>query len=160
METINETTARQLLERYHQGETSLAEEKQLSAYLCQAQLPNDLLPYRALFRFFRDEAAVMPPKSAPQKPLIVRRNYIRLFTLFAATAAAGILLFFALYSPPNQDFVYYQDGQRIQNQEEALLLAQHQLDQMSARIEKATAMAEKWEQMKNYTETISKYIPR
>ena len=156
MEPINETTARQLLERYHLGETSLTEEKQLSAYFCQAQLPNDLLPYRTLFRFFRDEAAVLPPKSAS---LPKRRIYLRLFAPIAA-AAACFFLFFTLYSPTQHDFVCYQDGHRIQDQEEALQLAQQQWEQMSLRIEKATALAEKWEQMKNYTETINKYIPR
>jgi len=156
MEPINETTARSLLERYHQGETSLTEEKQLSTYFCQAQLPNDLLPYRALFRFFRDEAAVLPPKSAP----LQRRRIYLWFLAPIAAAAACLLLFFTLYSPTQQDFICFQDGQRIQDQEEALQLAQQQWVQMSLRIEKATAIAEKWEQMKSYTETINKYIPR
>jgi len=159
METINETIARQLLERYHDGETSLSEEKQLSAYFNQGLIPDDLLPYRALFSFFRDEAAVMPPKSAPQKSFRFRRNYIRLIAPFAA-AAAGIILFFSLYNPTNDDFVYYQDGQRIRNQEEAMQLAQQQWEQMSAHIEKATAMVDKLEQMRNYTEIINKYIPK
>ena len=159
MEPINETTARQLLERYQQGETSLAEEKQLSLYFCQAQLPNDLLPYRALFLFFQAEAAVMPPEPALRNPLRLRRNYLRFSVPFAA-AAAGIILFFALYRPFNDDFVCYQDGKRIRNQEVAMQLAQQQWEQISVHIEKATAMVDILEQMRNYTEIINKYIPK
>ena len=159
MEPINETTARQLLARYLLGETTLSEEKQLSNYLCTAALPDDLLPCRALFRFFRDEAAVTPPESASTRSLRTRPRYLRLFAPLAA-AAAGILLFLSLYHPAHSDFVCYQDGRRINDRQEAMLLAQQQWEQVSAQIEKATAMAEKLDQMKNYTQTISKYIPK
>ena len=156
MEPINETLARQLLERYFQGETSLIEEEQLSTFFCNAQLPNDLLPYRTLFRFFQDEAAMMPLDSAIQHTIRPRRNLLRLWA--PLIAAAGILLFFALYYPSKQDYVYIKDGQRIHNQEEAVQLAQQQLTQISIRMQRANAMVDKLEQVSNYTETIHKYI--
>jgi len=160
MEPINETTIRQLWESYLQGNTTLAEEQQLAAYFCEAQLPNDLLPYRALFRFFRTEAAVVPPESAPQKSVRFRRNAIRLLTPFMA-AAAGVILFFALYRPANDPFIHYKDGQRLINREEAMQLAHQQLEQISIQIQRANnTMADKLEQVTNYTETINKYITK
>ena len=158
MEPINETAIRQLLERYHQGETSLLEERQLSDYFQQADLPHDLLPYRALFRFFQVEAAVSPPKKTLQKTS-ARRTIQRLLAPFAI-AAAALIFFFSLYQLNNQDFVYIKDGQRIHNRNEALQLAQQQLEQASIRIQKANAMVEKLEQVTNYTETIHKYISK
>jgi len=225
MEPINETIARQLLERYLLGETSLIEEKQLSQYFCNAQLPHDLLPYRALFRFFRHEAAVMPPERAvvpsvvavmppesavvpseaevmpperavvpsvvavmppervvvpseaavmpperavvpsvvavmpPEKTVRSSRNVVfRRLAPVAAVAAAALILFFSLNRPVQSDFVCYIDGERIQNQEEVLLLAQQQWAEMTERIERASAMVDKLERITNYTETINKYI--
>ncbi|MDR2585409.1 MAG: hypothetical protein LBC84_04210 [Prevotellaceae bacterium] len=159
MEPINETTIRQLLASYFQGETSLAQEQQLASYFLESELPEDLLPYRALFRFFREEAAVAPPQLAPTKVSHGRRILFRL-SAYTSAVAAGIIIFFALYRPVKEDFVCYQDGQRILNQEEVMQLAQQQWDQVSTQIEKATAMAEKLEQMKSYTQIINKYIPK
>jgi len=149
METINVTTIRQLLERYHQGDTSLEEERQLSDYFCNAPLPDDLLPYRALFRFFRHEAAVMPP----QKINPSMRKAIRIFAPLTAVAAM-LILFFALYHPqPAQEFLCYKDGARIDDREEVVQLAQHQLNQISIRMQKATALAARMQQLSsNWTD--------
>lgn len=172
MEPINETTARQLLARYHQGETSLVEERQLSQYFCNAQLPHDLIPYRSLFRFFQNEAAVMPHKtsSTPLETIpikatryhrnVVLRRWIPIAAAASITAvAATLLLFFHLFGPAKNDFVCYINGERIFDQEEALQLAQQQWVQISERIAQATDMVNKLEQMTTYTKTINKYIP-
>ncbi|MCL2738581.1 MAG: hypothetical protein FWE30_03945 [Bacteroidales bacterium] len=159
MEPINETTIRRLLERYHEGETSLAEERQLSAYFTQAQLPDDLLPYRALFGFFRAEAAFTPPAVRPQKIRAFGPKVIRLLAPLTA-AAAVLILYFALRPPVKPDFICYLDGERIYNREEALQVADQQWALMTAQLQKASAMAEKLEQMTDYTEIIHKYIAK
>ena len=42
----------QLLEKYDLGETSLAEEATLAAFFNQDEVPDHLLHYQALFRYF------------------------------------------------------------------------------------------------------------
>jgi len=159
MEQINETTIRQLLERYHEGETSLAEERQLSAYFRKAELPQDLLPYRALFGFFGAEAAILPPVTRPQHIRAFGPKLIRLLAPLTAVAAA-LILYFALRQPVASDFICYLDGERVYDREEALDMAHQQLAQMSLQLQKASVMADKFEQMNNYTETIKKYIAK
>jgi len=161
MEPINETVVRQLLALYLEGETTLAQEQQLAAYFGQSDhegenLPDDLQPYRALFQFFKVEAAVLP---TPQKAIRSPRNLIRLFVPLAAVAAC-VLLFFALFSFEDDDFIYYKDGQRIRDKAEALHLAQQQLDIISIHAQKAGELIGKLEQIPLYTEIISKYISK
>ena len=161
MEPINETTIRQLLARYLEGETSLAQEQQLAAYFTgnpRPDMPPDLLPYRTLFSFFQKEAAMMPPDSTPQRGLRVKRNLIRIWTPLAT--AAGIALFFALFHPSDDDFVCYKDGKRIRDRKEAILLAQHQLGVISGHTQKAGEILGKMEMVANQTEVIYKYIQR
>ena len=43
---------RQLLDRYFEGKTTLEEEIQLRRAFQQEELPEDLLPFRPLFRYF------------------------------------------------------------------------------------------------------------
>ncbi|WP_367389386.1 hypothetical protein [Lewinella sp. LCG006] len=45
-------TAKRLLERYFEGNSTLAEEAQLRSYFQQEDLPADMLTYRPLFQFF------------------------------------------------------------------------------------------------------------
>lgn len=45
-------TAKTLLNRYFEGNTSLAEEEALRNYFQQEVLPEDMEPYRSLFQFF------------------------------------------------------------------------------------------------------------
>ncbi|PSR13057.1 MAG: hypothetical protein DA408_06060 [Bacteroidetes bacterium] len=47
--------ARQLLERYFNGETRLEEEAQLRSFFAQEKVPADLRPYQPLFQFFGQE---------------------------------------------------------------------------------------------------------
>ncbi|MCL1974433.1 MAG: hypothetical protein FWG54_06435 [Bacteroidetes bacterium] len=159
MEPINETAIRQLLERYHEGTTSLAEERELSAWFREADLPQDLMPYRALFGFFTNEAAFMPPAVRPRHIRPFTHSMIRLLAPLTAVAAA-LILYFALRPPVTSDFICYQNGARIYDQEEALDLAHQQLAQMSLQLQKASAIAEKLEQMNTYTVTINKYIAK
>lgn len=52
MEQNNTTRIEELLERYWEGETSLAEEQELQDYFAQDHLPEHLAPHRPQFRFF------------------------------------------------------------------------------------------------------------
>ncbi|WP_020539624.1 hypothetical protein [Lewinella cohaerens] len=45
-------TAKTLLNRYFEGNTSLTEEEALRSYFKQEVLPEDMEPYRSLFQFF------------------------------------------------------------------------------------------------------------
>jgi len=155
MEPINETIARQLLDRYFEGETTRSEEHQLATFFIKAPIPEDLMPYSPLFRFFMAEAAVMPPRQTTR----LRPYLIRILAPLTA-AAAGVILFFALYHPATHDFVYIKDGQQIKNRNEAIQVAQQQWEQMTLHIQKANDMVDKLEQMTTYTETIHKYISK
>ncbi|MEM8527305.1 MAG: hypothetical protein AAGG68_21875 [Bacteroidota bacterium] len=44
---------KELLEKYFEGETSIAEEQQLKAYFNGEQIAEELLPYQDLFQYFK-----------------------------------------------------------------------------------------------------------
>lgn len=47
----------QLLEKYFEGETTLAEEQQLKAYFSSGSVPEHLQEYQPMFAFFKQERA-------------------------------------------------------------------------------------------------------
>lgn len=53
-----------LLEKYLEGQTDVSEEKVLKAFFQKEDIPADLAPYKALFRYFSHEASA---KAAPQE---------------------------------------------------------------------------------------------
>ena len=154
-----------LLERYHEGQTSLREEQELAAYFRRESLPKELQPYKALFCFFQQEAAVMPPEQAPQAPKHASRKWL-VRTLSLGAAAAALLISFFTFTGRTEASetlvcVYYVDGIASEDESQALALVQQQLSQISKKMHQAAkTMDNNMEQSYQYTKRINQYLPQ
>lgn len=81
-----------LLDKYFEGETSLAEEARLKEFFCNDQIPEHLLKYKNIFSAF---AALTSEKMKHFTPVIKANPKIRQFYYLSAIAA-GILLLIGL----------------------------------------------------------------
>ena len=165
METKHMQHILALLERYHEGQTSLQEEQELAAYFQSETLPKELQPYKALFCFFQEEAAVMPPEQAPQTQKRAARKWLSR-TLSLSAAAAALLIGFFTFSEKTDAsktvaYVYYVDGVPSQDESQALALVQQQLVHISQKMHQAAkVMDNSIEQSYQYTKEINQYLPK
>lgn len=98
-----------ILEKYWNGETSIAEEKALRHYFSKEEIDPDLLPYKDLFTYYNTakeaelDASVptLLGQSSAQEAKVVK---LKRFSLWKNIAAAVLLLisFSLLYSTFNQ----------------------------------------------------------
>ena len=152
-----------LLERYHEGETSLKEEQELAAYFRRESLPRELQPYKALFCFFQEEAAVMPPEQTPQTQKRASRRWLTRTLSLGAAAAALLICFFTLSQRTDASktviYAYYVNGVPSEDESQALALVQQQLAHISAKMHQAAkVMDNNIEQSTQYTKKINQYL--
>ena len=90
---VNHSNYRELLERFLDGDTTIAEEKNLYAYFSRADLPEEALKYREMFRWYaslpalKSLSAEAPTTAEPStKRQSVRQRWI------AVAASAAILV--------------------------------------------------------------------
>ena len=80
----------ELLERYFEGETSAAEEKQIRAFFASGEVPEHLAAYAPLFAYFDEEierdaeAQVGEPDLDPEPVSVPYRSANQPFTSFPA----------------------------------------------------------------------------
>ena len=95
-------TAKILLDRYFEGNSSLAEEAALRSYFQQENLPPDMEPYRPLFQFFAEAGKQTPSKAftdrleamkgrAPTKIVRLRQPLTRWLAI-AAMVTMGLMV--------------------------------------------------------------------
>ena len=60
-----------ILERYYQGETTLAEEKQLRQFFQNDDIPEHLMSHSAQFRYFSQEQSQLPSSGFSEKLAVV-----------------------------------------------------------------------------------------
>ena len=79
----------ELLERYFEGETSAAEEKQIRAFFASGEVPEHLAAYAPLFAYFDEEIERDPePVSVPFRSANRKRAALYLFSGVAACVLA------------------------------------------------------------------------
>ena len=89
---MNTQVATELLDRYFEGETTLAEERALASYFADAtNVAPELRQYAPLFAYWAREREVQPDNLVPFRPPVVRRRLVVGYSL-AATVAACLLL--------------------------------------------------------------------
>lgn len=86
-----------LLEKYLEGTTSLAEEKELKAYFSSEEIAAELTEYEPLFNFFASERT----KSYQPKKQSTNRN--NRFTWFGIAAGIAIIIGIFLFKPTSQN---------------------------------------------------------
>ena len=130
-----------LLNKYFKGETSLEEERMLSAYFNQENLPENLKEMAPIFTYIEDERVALealqeirnasPTLIRKKKPILNRSFYISI------VAAASIIALFFLFSPGKSDSNMSEsyawiNGKRITDKEEVKMFAEKSLENVSS----------------------------
>lgn len=151
---------RKLLDRYFEGETTLEEEAQLRrAFQQKEELPEDLLPFRPLFRYFEQERDAQLGQGFEQRLLeqinekpevrptaTVRRLPVQRWAVGIAAAVVLALGLFWLYQPATfqqKEEVAAIDWSKyeVDDPEEAFKITQSALLQASQELNQGTKVA-------------------
>lgn len=117
-----------LLDRFFDGETTLAEERQLYGYFASSDISPELMPLRQMFL---DLTAIHEGQSlpAPDKPVAERRPLWRRLKLAAAViATAGILAGAYLAASSGSDYEMLVYGKRVTSQEAVMGEVRHTME--------------------------------
>ena len=107
----------QLLEKYFRAETSLEEEKKLTAYFLSGEIDEHHKQYAPLFGFFEEEKKVEYPAET-----LVKSRRVKLRPVWISGVAASLLLVALLLFAPKRDtetFIVV-DGKKSYNEELAI----------------------------------------
>lgn len=149
---MNTNDIKKLIDRYFAGETTLSDERTLSAYFNQPDVDKELLPYAAIFRQFVAEKQADAPVNATDKLKAAQRktNYkhnSRIQYIIYLGVAAALFLFLTLALPNNKKddtkdyFVMYVNGERINDQQAALEFTAQQFEKITATFSKTNEIA-------------------
>lgn len=132
-----------LLNKYFEGETSLEEERMLSAYFNQENLPEHLKELKSIFTYIEDERialeALKEITDASASSIRTTKRKLTLSRTFfiSIVAAASIIALFFLFSPGNSnsnasESYAWINGKRISNKEEIKMFAEKSLENVSS----------------------------
>jgi hypothetical protein len=135
----------QLIEKYFQGETTIAEEKQLKAYFSSNDVAPNLVKYQALFGYFETQKGTQFEQKLPLQPR--KQSTVKWMSI----AASFVLLFglatfyFISFEPKHEDLGTYD------NPEEAFAATQKALLMVSEQVNigiESVAYLEEYEKTK------------
>jgi hypothetical protein len=129
-----------LLDKYFEGNTSLAEEKILKEYFTQTQnVAPELLYAKDMFAHFEKELNVKYVKPTDTKGRILNiKNFIRLSSI-AASIVVLLGIAFLLTQKPSEEIVYaYINGKPITNKDLAMLQTKKALFLISDNLNQGT----------------------
>jgi len=95
-----------LLEKYFQGETSIAEENELRNYFSSADVAQHLIQYKPLFSYF---IHAKEEKSAKQIPLQSKKRYVAWLSVAASVVVLLGVAFTWFNNPPQEDLGSFDD---------------------------------------------------
>ena len=118
----------QLLEKYFQGETTIAEEKQLKAYFSSNDVAPHLAKYQALFGYFEIQKGTQFEQKLPLQPR--KQSTVKWIGIAASFVVLfGLATFYFYPSEPKQ-----QDLGTYDNPEEAFVETQKALLMVSEQV--------------------------
>ncbi|WP_295179016.1 hypothetical protein [uncultured Christiangramia sp.] len=123
-----------LISRYEEGETTLAEEKELREYFSQEEIPEHLETYALLFKFQSQESSTTYEESEPIE--LDKRNYWFAWTSIAAVIIVALGLFY--FNQP-QASLTNSEMSSITEQEQVLEKTKQTLKMVSAMMNEGTA---------------------
>lgn len=85
----------ELLDKYNEAETSLQEEHILQEYFLSDSVDKDLLPYKSLFTFLKNEQKITAPEVKKEGMVTVNskpKNRVRRLIIISSSIAASLLL--------------------------------------------------------------------
>lgn len=118
----------QLLEKYFEGQTTIAEEKQLKAYFSSEEVATHLLPYQAMFGNFQKQREEQFTKILPLQPR--KQPYVK----WIGIAASFVFLFGVIQFYFNGESK--EDLGTFDNPEEAFAATQKALQLVSTNVNK------------------------
>ena len=139
---MEQSRIRELLNLYLEGQTTLMQEEQLRGYFAvAADIPADLMPYKAMFAAFDSVKEQKPTAVAAKKP----RSWVRVVIGSVAAVAACLVLGLFIWSgvqSREQQIVCYIDGKQITDAEVVVAEAQRMLGSVNEDIMVAMAAIE------------------
>lgn len=123
-----------LLSRYEEGETTLAEEKELREYFSQEEIPEHLEAYELLFKFQSQQIKTTFTEKEPIE--LERKNYRFAWTSIAAVIIVALGLFY--FNQP-QPSLTTSEMSSVTEQEKALEKTKQTLKMVSAIMNEGTA---------------------
>lgn len=140
----------QLLEKYFQGETTIAEEKQLKAYFSSNDVAPNLAKYQSLFGYFETQRGTQFEQKLPLQPR--KQNTVK----WIGIAASFVLLFglATLYFYPSEP--KHEDLGTYDNPEEAFAATQKALLMVSEQVNIGMESVVYLEEYEKTTKTIFK----
>ena len=119
----------QLLEKYFQGETTIAEEKQLKAYFSSNDMAPHLVKYQSLFGYFETQKGTQFEQKLPLQPR--KQNTVKWIGIAASFVVLFGLATFYFYPsvPNNEDLGTYDNPEEaFAATQKALLLVSEQVN--------------------------------
>lgn len=123
-----------LLSRYEEGETTLAEEKELRKYFSQEEIPEHLEAYALLFKFQSQQIKTTFTENEPIE--LERKNYRFAWTSIAAVIIVALGLF---YFNQSQRSLTTTEMSSVTEQEQALEKTKQTLKMVSAMMNEGTS---------------------
>ena len=123
-----------LLSRYEEGETTLAEEKELREYFSQEEIPEHLEAYALLFKFQSQQIKTTFTENEPIE--LERKNYRFAWTSIAAVIIVALGLFYFNQSQPSLTTT---EMSSVTEQEQALEKTKQTLKMVSAMMNEGTS---------------------
>lgn len=123
-----------LLSRYEEGETTLAEEKELRKYFSQEEIPEHLEAYALLFKFQSQQIKTTFTENEPIE--LERKNYRFAWTSIAAVIIVALGLFYFNQSQPS---LTTSEMSSVTEQEQALEKTKQTLKMVSAMMNEGTS---------------------
>ena len=98
----------QLLNKYLEGNTSIAEEKDLKKYFSSNNVASHLHPYKEMFGYFKNQEEVQFTKTLPLQPR--KRNVVKWIGVAASFVVLfGTAFFYMNSNNSNEDLGTYDD---------------------------------------------------
>lgn len=139
-----------ILEKYFQGETSIAEEKELKEYFSSSNVAQHLEQYKPMFGYF---SQVKEQKSTQEIPLQTKKRNVAWLSIAAsAVLLLGIGTFFYVSQKPADPVVAQSELGTYDNPEEALAATQKALALLSNNVNvgiESVQYVKEYEQSKN-----------
>ena len=139
---MEQSRIRELLDLYLEGQTTLMQEEQLRGYFAvAADIPADLMPYKAMFAAFDSVKEQKPTAVVDKKP----RSWVRVVIGSVAAVAACLVLGLFIWSgvqSREQQIICYIDGKQITDTEVVVAEAQRMLGSVNEDIMVAMAAIE------------------
>ena len=139
---MEQSRIRELLDLYLEGQTTLMQEEQLRGYFAvAADIPADLMPYKAMFAAFDSVKEQKPTAVVDKKPRSWVRVVIGSVAAVAACLVSGLFIWSGVQSR-EQQIVCYIDGEQITDTEVVVAEAQRMLGSVNEDIMVAMAAIE------------------